>query len=166
MLPKQSASSFKAVFAPKLGALSTLNTSSTNLPITAITLFSSVASLLGGAGQGNYAAANAVLDAWSHAQQAAGGVARSVQWGAWASSGMALEAVLKRLDRIGQGAITAQKGLLALGSVLTCVQAITAPSLPQLAVNDFVWSTYLKNAVPEFFSEFAFLVPGKLNLIF
>ena len=53
----------------------------------ALALFSSVASLLGAAGQANYAAANAALDVWSHAQQAMGGVSKSVQWGAWASSG-------------------------------------------------------------------------------
>lgn len=37
--------------------------------------------------QANYAAANAALDAWSHAWQAAGGASKAVQWGAWASSG-------------------------------------------------------------------------------
>ena len=37
--------------------------------------------------QANYAAANAALDAWSHSWQAAGGASKSIQWGAWASSG-------------------------------------------------------------------------------
>lgn len=87
LLGKQTAAAFKRVFAPKLGALETMASAFGILPLSTLTLFSSVASLLGAAGQGNYSAANAALDAWSHAWQAAGGLSRSIQWGAWASSG-------------------------------------------------------------------------------
>jgi len=153
MLDKQTSSSFKQVFAPKLGCLAALEASGC-LPLSTLTVFSSVASLLGGAGQGNYAAANAVLDSWSHASQASGSVARSVQWGAWASSGMASEAVLRRLTRIGQGMITPEQGLLSLMAVLGGVSATGASAIPQLTVNDFIWGTYLKDACPLFFSEF------------
>ena len=45
--------------------------------------------------------------------------------------------------------------LLALVAVLRGAAAGTAPALPQLAVNDFIWSTYLKDKAPEFFVEFA-----------
>lgn len=41
--------------------------------------------------QANYAAANCALDAWSHAWQDAGCASKSVQWGAWASSGDCLQ---------------------------------------------------------------------------
>jgi len=157
MLDKQTASSFRKVYAPKLGALSTLGAAIQQLPLTAMTLFSSVASLLGGAGQANYASANATLDAWAHRQQAAGGAATAVQWGAWASSGMASEAVLRRLNRIGQGKITAEQGLNSLNAILRGVSATTAPLMVQVAVNDFLWGTYLKENCPPFFAEFELL---------
>ena len=56
-------------------------------PVASLALFSSVASLLGAAGQANYAAANAALDTWSHAWQAGGGASKAIQWGAWTSAG-------------------------------------------------------------------------------
>ena len=52
-------------------------------------LFSSIAVLLGAPGQANYSAANAALDSMAVSARAAGVVVVSVQWGAWASAGMA-----------------------------------------------------------------------------
>jgi hypothetical protein len=53
-------------------------------PVAFSLLFSSVASLLGSAGQVNYAAANAALDAAAAADNAMGISTTSVRWGAWA----------------------------------------------------------------------------------
>ena len=156
MLDKQSASAISRVFAPKLGALAALAAAAQLQPLASLTLFSSVASLLGAAGQGNYAAANAALDAWALSCQSTGGTARAIQWGAWASSGMASAAVLRRLNRIGQGAISAEQGLLSLNAILGVAPAsAAAPQLPLLAVNGFLWGTYLKAGQPPLFDEFA-----------
>ena len=87
MLQGQSAAGLRDALAPKVAALTAMGSAIGLLPLQHVALFSSVASLLGTAGQANYAAANAGLDAWAAAQQAAGGVATAVQWGAWSSTG-------------------------------------------------------------------------------
>jgi hypothetical protein len=55
------------------------------LPVRATVLFSSTAALFGAPGQGNYAAANAALEAWAADQSQQGQSALAVQWGAWAA---------------------------------------------------------------------------------
>ena len=87
MLQGQSAASLRVCLAPKVAALIAMSSAIGLLPLRHVAPFSSVASLLGTAGQANYAAANAGLDAWAAAQQAAGCVAKAVQWGAWSSTG-------------------------------------------------------------------------------
>lgn len=91
MLPGQNPTALRAAFAPKVSAIEAMGPALGLLPLLHVALFSSVASLLGTAGQANYAAANAGLDAWAAAQEASGLVARAVQWGAWESAGVPLD---------------------------------------------------------------------------
>ena len=68
-LQKQTLQGIRVVAAPKLSAMAQLQTRSFATPAHSTTVFSSTASLLGPPGQANYAAANAVLDAWSSYQK-------------------------------------------------------------------------------------------------
>ena len=68
----QTAASLRAAIAPKLVAAQTLRAACAGDPVHRWALFSSLTALLGTAGQANYAAANAQLDAWAAAQQHAG----------------------------------------------------------------------------------------------
>ena len=87
MLQGQTPAGLRVALAPKVAGLTSMGSAIGLLPMQHVALFSSVASLLGTAGQANYAAANAGLDAWAAAQQSAGRVAKAIQWGAWSSTG-------------------------------------------------------------------------------
>jgi acyl transferase domain-containing protein/acyl-CoA synthetase (AMP-forming)/AMP-acid ligase II/thioesterase domain-containing protein/acyl carrier protein len=82
-------------------------------------MFSSAASLLGSAGQGNYAAANMFLDALAHYRRSQGKAAMSINWGPWAEVGMASKRErAERLARKGIGSIPPETGLEIFGRLL------------------------------------------------
>jgi acyl carrier protein len=104
------------VFAAKAGAARNLDELTRDLKLDAFVLFSSVAGAVGAAGQGNYAAANAVLDALAAARHASGHPALAVSWGAWEATGMAGDT--DGLDAAGVRPMEPEAALDALGRVL------------------------------------------------
>ena len=110
--------SVDAVMRPKADAAWHLHQLTAGLKLDAFVLFSSVAAVFGGAGQGNYAAANAFLDGLACYRRARGLVATSLAWGTWvhrAGIGRNLGAgQLARLSRGGIAELGAAEGLALL----------------------------------------------------
>jgi len=97
-----------------------------------LVLFSSTASVLGSAGQGNYAAANAFLDALGHRRRAEGLPGLSINWGPWAGVGMAAKMGDRERQRIaahGIGMISPEQGVQAMEHLLSGddAQAVVLP---------------------------------------
>ncbi|MCP4117667.1 MAG: SDR family NAD(P)-dependent oxidoreductase [Desulfobacteraceae bacterium] len=88
MLADQDVTGFKQVLRPKVNGAWNLHRLSADHDLDFFVMFSSVASLLGNAGQGSYAGANGFLDAMAHYRRACGLPAVSINWGAW-DAGMA-----------------------------------------------------------------------------
>ncbi|MCM2576338.1 type I polyketide synthase, partial [Streptomyces meridianus] len=89
--------------------------------LSAFVLFSSASGVLGATGQGNYGAANTVLDALAAHRRAHGLPARSLAWGLWAGgmSGGLTEADLQRMSRGGIEALTPEQGIALFDRALT-----------------------------------------------
>ncbi|MGW0495874.1 amino acid adenylation domain-containing protein [Streptomyces sp. NPDC003007] len=86
-----------AVFRPKVDGLWHLHELTQDRELDFFVMFSSISSVVGTPGQGNYAAANAFMDALAHLRRAKGLPATSVAFGPWEGDGMA--AGLSEFDR-------------------------------------------------------------------
>ncbi len=80
---------FATVMAPKVDGALLLHTYTRQFPLDWFVCFSSISSLVGNAGQGNYVAANAFLDTFAHYRRALGLPAITVNLGVLADVGVA-----------------------------------------------------------------------------
>ncbi len=102
-----------------------------HLGLSAFVLFSSLAGIFGGPGQGYYAAGNAFLDALAAHRRARGAVATSIAWGLWEQiSGVATvqqlsAADLARFARSGVAPLSLEEGLVLFDLACGLDQALT-----------------------------------------
>ncbi|MFF6999936.1 type I polyketide synthase, partial [Streptomyces sp. NPDC008313] len=119
------------VLRPKVDAALHLHELTADMDLSAFVMFSSAAGTLGNAGQGNYASANAFLDALAAHRRARGLAGQSLAWGLWGSdTGMAGElatADLRRMSRVGIGALSAEQGLALFDTAVGLDRAAVVP---------------------------------------
>ncbi|WP_241911121.1 type I polyketide synthase [Streptomyces sp. DH-12] len=103
----------------------------------AFVLFSAAAGVFGNAGQGAYAAANAVLDGLALHRRSLGLAGQSLAWGLWAeASGMTGhlgDGDLRRLGRSGARALSSAEGVALLDLALTTDVPLLLPAPIDLA---------------------------------
>ncbi|GAA2780420.1 hypothetical protein GCM10010452_05310 [Crossiella cryophila] len=117
------------VLRPKVDAAINLHELTSGLD--AFVLFSSASATFGGAGQANYAAANAFLDGLAAHRRAQGVPGQALAWGLWAqASGMTGhldEAELGRMARSGMTPLSSEQGLALLDAGLNFDEAVLVP---------------------------------------
>ncbi|MFE2727844.1 SDR family NAD(P)-dependent oxidoreductase [Kitasatospora sp. NPDC059327] len=115
VVPSLSRERLDRVLAPKVDGAWHLHRLTAQLDLAVFALFSSATALVGAAGQGNYAAANAFLDGLAHHRRSRGLPALSLAWGLWAErsamTGHLETADLTRMRRVGMGALSTEDGL-------------------------------------------------------
>lgn len=155
VLLNQTWARFEAVLQPKVTGAWNLHRLSQDQPLEFFVMFSSIASLLGSAGQSNYSVANAFLDALAHYRKGQGLAALSINWGPWATRGMATSKAVQR------GRWRRENGVHPLSptaGMALLAQAIGQPKA-QLGAMDLRWEPFLNSfpqgQIPPLLSAFA-----------
>ncbi|HEY2238763.1 MAG TPA: SDR family NAD(P)-dependent oxidoreductase, partial [Streptosporangiaceae bacterium] len=151
VLDRMDASRLATVLGPKAAGARVLDDLTAGLDLDAFVLFSSAAATLGSAGQGNYAAANAYLDALAEHRHGRGLPATSVAWGPWAEGGLA-DSAAGRLQRSGMAP-------MAPALAIEVLEQAVQDSEPLLTVFDADWARLVSGpAVPPLLRDLPELV--------
>jgi NAD(P)-dependent dehydrogenase (short-subunit alcohol dehydrogenase family)/acyl carrier protein len=135
-------SSFSRVLAPKVNGIRNIEAHLDPTRLDFLVSFSSTSALLGNQGQANYAAANAVLDAYAHRLRARRVPAISIAWGPWRGGGMSATVGDALADRWGLVPIEPQDGARMFGDLLGQSQAyVIAAEIDASALRDAVEGT-------------------------
>jgi acyl carrier protein len=120
------------VLRPKADAAWHLHQATRELDLAAFVLYSSVAGVMGAAGQGNYAAANAFLDALAVHRDGQGLAATSLAWGPWAQdSGMTSalsDTTMERIARAGMPPLAPEQGTALFDAATSRDKALVVPA--------------------------------------
>jgi acyl transferase domain-containing protein/acyl carrier protein len=149
LLASQNWLHWKQVLAPKVTGAWNLHQLTKTKNLSVFVNFSSLASILGPAGQSNYAAANAFLDALAKHRCGVGLAGLSVNWGPWAEVGMAAQLNADqqaRMESLGVGRISTRNALDNLAKLMSANQA-------QSAVLTMDWQRYCQTNNAPFFNS-------------
>ncbi len=140
VIPKMTLDRLKRVMAPKVQGAWNLHRLTQDIPLDFFILYSSVATLASAAGQSNYAAGNAFMDALAHYRRARGLPATSINWGPWGEVGM-LEPYPWLVDQI------AAKGFLPIApdQGLAVLEKLLAEQPAQVAALPIDWVRFGKS---------------------
>ncbi|MEO8666284.1 MAG: SDR family NAD(P)-dependent oxidoreductase, partial [Ignavibacteria bacterium] len=139
VLINQSKDKFEKVMAPKVLGAWNLHELTKKMKLDLFIMYSSVASLLGSAGQANHSAANSFLDSLAHYRRHKGLPALSINWGVWSEIGSAAAKGADKQEKIsGIGVITPQLGIRALDTAVTI-------DTVQIGIVPIDWNKYSKD---------------------
>jgi thioesterase domain-containing protein len=132
VLPSLTPERLDRVLRPKVDAAWHLHELTRTDDLAAFVLFSSVSGVLGNAGQGSYAAANAFLDALAGYRRGLGLPGTALAWGMWAErAGMTRDlsdADLHRIRRTGIAPLASPDALALLDAALTATEPVLVPA--------------------------------------
>ncbi len=127
--------SIEGVFAPKIAGTMVLKELLEHQGLDFFVMFSSLVSVLGGAGQLDYCAASNFQDAFAHAERSLARSVVSIDWGAWREVGKAFRSAVERGVPAGEalpGGMSPAEGLDAFMRVLAAPlqQVLASPEDP------------------------------------
>lgn len=156
VLLQQTWERFTHVMGAKVDGSWNLHALTSHLSLDFFILFSSGVSLIGFAGQGNHAAANAFMDALAHYRQANGLPGVSINWGAWSNVGAAAE---RNLEEQEIEALSPHEGLQLLARTLEVDAQTGLPVYAQIGALPVNWSQFFApfppGNEPPLFAEIA-----------
>lgn len=140
----QNEEKFKKVISPKILGAWYLHELTKDMSLDFFIMYSSVASLLGSAGQSNHSAANSFLDALAGYRRRNGLEAASINWGVWSEIGSAAAADADKNEKVaGIGTINPRQGI-------HCLEKAMMTDVAQIGIFPMDWKKYYQRHKQRF----------------